>query len=239
MSHIIDKKRQLELKAFEHILHYRFKHRELLNIALTHKSYAFEHPKNVFEWNERLEFFGDSVLGLAVGEYFYRKFKHLQEGELSKLKSHIVCTEMLKHHALRLHVGDYLLLGKGEERMGGRIQTSNLSGALESIIGAIYLDRDLNAAKKIILKIFEADLTHVGKDGSFNKDYKSMLQEHGLKRFGHIPFYEIISQEGPEHKKEFVVGVKINNEVCGRGWGLNKKSAEQMAAKEALEKLHA
>lgn len=231
-----DKSREAQLKSFQRIIKYKFKNRQLLNAALTHKSYAFEHTKNRPEWNERLEFFGDSVLGLVVTEYLYRRFKNLQEGELSKLKSQVVCTETLKKNALRLRVGNYLLLGKGEERAQGRLQTSSLSGAVEAVIGAVYLDRGLKPAKEFILDVFKEDLVDVHKNPGI-KDYKSALQEKALEKFGKIPFYELISQDGPEHKKEFVVSAKLNGHIYGRGWGLSKKNAEQMAAKEALEKL--
>jgi ribonuclease-3 len=231
----MDKARQNQLKIFQHAIKYKFKNRELLNTALTHKSYAFEHPKNVHEWNERLEFFGDSVLGLVISEYLYKRFKNLQEGELSKLKSQVVCTETLNKNALRLCMGNYLLLGRGEEHSGGRRQISNLSCALEAVIGAVYLDRDINAAKKFIAEIFKEDLNDIQKNRKAIKDYKSAFQEQTLKRFGRIPHYELTSQDGPEHKKEFVISVRVNGQICGRGWGLSKKSAEQMAAKEALE----
>jgi len=231
----MDKSRQNQLKIFQRIIKYRFRNKELLNIALTHKSYSFERSRHAHEWNERLEFFGDSVLGLVISEYLYKKFKKIQEGQLSKFKAQVVCTDTLKKVALKLNIGDYLLLGKGEERTGGRTQTSTLSGVVEALIGAVYLDRGINAAKKIILDIFKNDLLNIDKENG-SKDYKSLLQEMCLKKFSHIPFYELISQEGPEHKKEFVIGVKLNGHMYGRGWGLSKKNAEQMAAKEALEK---
>jgi ribonuclease-3 len=207
-----------------------------LEAALTHKSHAFEHPRHVSEWNERLEFFGDSVLGLVVSEYLFKRFKNLQEGELSKLKASVVCTETLKKHAQRIDIGRFLLLGRGEERSGGRSLISNLSCALEAVIGAVYLDKGLNAAKKFILEIFKTDLHDLHKSKNTG-DYKSLFQEQCLKKFGQIPFYEVISQDGPEHKKEFVVAVRLSSHTYGRGWGYNKKSAEQMAAREALENL--
>ncbi len=232
----MDKNRQKQLKAFQRKIKYKFRNKELLNVALTHKSYSFEHPRHNMDWNERLEFFGDSVLGMVISEYLYKRFKKSQEGQLSKFKAQIVCTDTLKNNAIRLNIGDYLLLGKGEEKMGGREQTSALSCVLEAVIGAVYLDRGIKAATKFVLNTFKADLSNIGNDNG-NKDYKSLLQELSLKKFGNIPFYELISQEGPEHKKEFVIGVKLNGQMCGKGWGLNKKNAEQMAAKEALEKM--
>ena len=236
MTPKIGKDRQKQIKLFQKTMGYRFKNINLLNIALTHKSYAFERSRHIFEWNERLEFFGDAVLGLVVSEYLYKKFKNLQEGQLSKTRSQIVCTDTLRKNASKLGLGDYLLLGKGEERMDGRLQTSNLSGALEAVIGAVYLDRDIKAARKVILEIFKIDLMAAQKE-KFIKDYKSLLQEKSLKKFAKIPHYELISQEGPEHKKEFVMAVKLNGQTYGKGWGLTKKNAERMAAKEALEKL--
>jgi ribonuclease-3 len=229
--------RQNQLKLFQGLIRYRFKNKDLLNAALTHKSYSFEQSRHKPEWNERLEFFGDAVLGLVISEFLYKRFKDLQEGELSRLKSHVVCTDTLKKNALRLRMGDYLLLGRGEECSGGRTQASNLSGTLEALIGAVYLDKGLNAARKFILEIFNDDLLQIQKGKSLIRDYKSALQQRSLKRCGQVPFYEVISQEGPEHKKEFVVGVKVAGRLYGRGWGLSKKNAEQMAAREALEKL--
>lgn len=232
----MDKARQKQLKDFQRAIKCRFRNKELLNISLTHKSYAFEHSRHVSEWNERLEFFGDSVLGLVVSEYLFRRFKNLQEGELSKLKAHVVCADTLNKHAQRLDIGKFLLLGRGEERSGGRSIVSNSSCALEAVIGAVYLDKGISAVKKFILDIFKVDLQDLHKSKNTG-DYKSMFQEQCLKRSGQIPFYEVISQDGPEHKKEFVVAAKLNSHTYGRGWGYNKKSAEQMAAKEALEKL--
>jgi len=240
ITRIIGRARIKQLKAFEKLINCRFRKKELLNAALTHKSYAFEcRGKQNLEWNERLEFFGDSVLGLVVSEYLYRKFKNIQEGELSKFKSHIVCADTMAKIAVKLKIGDFLLLGRGEERYGGRNQLSNLSCALEAVIGAVYLDRNLKGAEKFILNVFGSDIADLSKEDRPNKDYKSALQEKSLKRFGHIPRYELISQDGPEHKKEFVVSVRLDSDVIGKGWGLNKKNAEQMAAKEALEKLKA
>ena len=235
----MDKARRRQLELLEKILKYKFKNRMLLNTAMTHKSYAFEHSQHMTEWNERLEFFGDSVLGLIISEYFYKRFKNLQEGALTKLKSQIVCMDTLKKHAHRLQLGEYLLLGKGEERMGGIFQPSSLGSVLEALIGAVYLDRDLKATKKFIFHIFKMDLQDIHTDKKRLKDYKSILQEESMKRFRKIPFYELISQEGPEHRKEFVVAVRLNGQAYGQGWGFSKKTAQQMAAKEALEKLGA
>lgn len=224
----ISRQRLKHMSGFEQLIKYRFRNKELLNIALTHKSYAFEQPsRRIPEWNERLEFFGDSVLGFVVSEYLYKKFKNIQEGELSKFKSHVVCADALARNAARFKVGDFMLLGRGEGSSGC---------ALEAVIGAVYLDKGINAARKFILDVFKLDLLDLGKKDRPIKDYKSALQEYCLKKFEHIPHYELISQEGPEHRKEFVVAVRINGEVLGRGWGLNKKAAEQMAAKEVVEK---
>jgi len=236
----MDRSRRNQLKLFQKIVGYRFRNKDLLNAALTHKSFAFEQSsKQALEWNERLEFFGDSVLGLVISEYLYKHFKNLQEGDLSKLKSDIVCADTLTKNAIRLRMGDFLLLGRGEEHSGGRKQESNLNCALEALIGAVYLDRNIKAAEKFIISILKSDLEQLFKEDRPTKDYKSLLQERSLKKFGQIPRYELISQEGPEHKKEFVVSVKMHDEIYGKGWGLNKKNAQQMAAKEALEKLQA
>lgn len=238
--HSIEKSRLKKLKAFEKLINYRFRDKRLLNIALTHKSHAYEYNgKYLPEYNERLEFFGDSVLGLVVSEYLYRKFKNIQEGELSKFKAQIVCADTMARIALKLKLGDFLLLGRGEEKYSGRGQETNLSCALEAVIGAVYLDRNLKAAEKFIIGAFRSDLADLSRKDRTDKDYKSSLQQESLKRFGRIPRYEVIFQEGPEHRREFVISVKLNDDVAGKGWGLNKKSAEQMAAKEALEKLKA
>lgn len=232
----MDKARFKQLKLFGRQIKYGFKDKQLLNTALTHKSYAFEHLELALQWNERLELFGDSILGFVITEELYRRFRNLQEGDLTKLRAQIVCAETLKKNALRFNIGNYLLLGKGEELSNGRLQSSNISAALEAVIGAVYLDRGIKAAQKFILEVFKTDLLHL-QEKNLIVDYKSTLQELSLKRFAQLPVYELVSQKGPAHKREFVTAVKLNGQIYGIGWGLNRKSAKQMAAKEALEKL--
>ena len=232
-----DKERLKKLALFEQILHYRFKNKLLLNQALTHKSYANEvHKEHVLEDNERLEFLGDSVLGFVISRLLYDICPYQDEGILTRYRSQLVSGAILAHIARDIDIGEFLLLGKGEETSGGRRHNSNLVCALEALIAAIYLDGGLKPVSKFIERFFASQIELV-KQGKGYKDYKSTLQQITLKRFKTIPSYRIISETGPEHKKHFIVEVLINGERYGIGSGYNKKTAEQFAAKEALSSI--
>jgi len=228
-----DKTRLKKLKDLERCIGYRFRNKVLLNQALTHKSFANEKHKLGLEDNERLEFLGDSVLGLVMSRLLYEDFPDQDEGVLTRYKSQLVSGATLGRIAKHLNMGDFLLLGKGEEASGGRRHVSNILCAVEALIGAIYLDGDLKAADRFIKKVFYAEIQLV-REGKGSKDYKSALQQIALKKFKATPSYKIISEIGPDHKKHFIVEALIQGKRCGIGSGPNKKTAEQSSAKEAL-----
>lgn len=219
-------------KAEEH-LGVRFRNKDLLFQALTHRSYSFE--KGLSETNEKLEFLGDSVLNLSVTEYIYHKFPSLSEGDLAKLRANVVNANFLADVARNLLVGDCLLMGKGAEQTGGRARVSILGDALEAIIGAIYLDQGMDAAKDFVLKNFQELIDEKASLGEFG-DPKTRLQELVMAKYGNIPRYRTIDEYGPVHDRNFVVRVFINDESWGQGVGKSKKKAEQEAAKKALAK---
>ena len=224
-------------KEIEDILEYNFKNPEILYQALTHSSYANEmyNSKNkTYKSNERLEFLGDSVLELITSEFLYNKYKDSQEGELTKLRASAVCESSLSACAKDLELGDFLLLGKGEDATGGRERESILSDALEAIIGAIYLDGGFTNAKEFIHKFVLQDLN----DKTLFFDSKTILQEIVQDRSKKQKIkYKLISEVGPDHNKTFTIGVYLDNELLGRGKGRTKKTAEQEAANQAIKKL--
>lgn len=213
-----------------------FDNKELLYQALVHRSYSFE--KELTITNEKLEFLGDSVLNLTVTEYIYHRFPDLTEGDLAKLRANVVNANFLAEIALQLHIGDCLLMGKGAEQTGGRTRVSILGDALEAVIGAIYLDKGMDAAKDFILKNFKDLIDERASLGQFG-DPKTRLQELVMAKYGNIPRYRTVEEYGPVHDRNFVVKVYINDEAWGRGVGKSKKKAEQEAAKEALLKFEA
>lgn len=216
------------LKALENELGYTFQNPALLDRALTHSSYANE--REALGDNERLEFLGDSVLGFITAEYLFSEHKGVPEGELTRLRAYAVCEKSLDVYAREIGLGDYLLLGKGEERTGGRERASVLSDAFEAVIAAIYLDGGMEAAKKFVLRFVRP---YVEAKPVF-KDYKTMLQEVTQKNPGETLEYVLVSESGPDHDKHFEVEVHLNSNVIGRGSGPSKKKAEQDAAREAL-----
>ena len=220
------------MEQFEQIIHYEFKNKKLLQEALSHSSYANENKKNLNS-NERLEFLGDSVLSIVVSQHIFEHFKHLPEGELTKIRASLVCEKALFVFAQQIDLGEYILLGKGEEHTGGRERPSILADAFEAVIAAIFLDGGLEAARKHILSFIPKDMD-IKKSIAFN-DYKTMLQEIIQQNPEEKIEYVTKGQSGPDHDKAFVVQVCLNSNVIGNGMGRSKKAAEQMAAKEALE----
>ena len=220
------------MEQFEQIIHYEFKNKKLLQEALSHSSYANENKKNLNS-NERLEFLGDSVLSIVVSQHIFEHFKHLPEGELTKIRASLVCEKALFVFAQQIDLGEYILLGKGEEHTGGRERSSILADAFEAVIAAIFLDGGLEAARKHILSFIPKDMD-IKKSIAFN-DYKTMLQEIIQQNPEEKIEYVTKGQSGPDHDKAFVVQVCLNSNVIGNGMGRSKKAAEQMAAKEALE----
>jgi len=232
----MDKERRKELKAFQRRIRCKFKRQSLLNLALTHKSFAYQGLYGDADHNERLEFLGDSVISLITSQYLYKKYPSLREGDLTKMRSQLVCADSLELCARSIDIGKYLLLGRGQLRSAGRERASNLARSFEALIGAMYLDRGLKVSEKFFINQIKGRLVDV-QSGKISRDFKSLLQEKALQKFGVIPKYRVISERGPEHRKEFTVSVKIKNRRFGTGTGMNKKRAQQQSAKEALEKL--
>jgi ribonuclease-3 len=204
-------------------------------MALTHRSFAFE--QGLDETNERLEFLGDAVLGIVITDLAYRQFPDLSEGELAKLRAATVNMTTLAEVARELDLGELVLLGKGEEMSGGRDKASILADALEAVLGAVYLDRGLNGARKLIERLFWPRMqAYVRGDGE--RDFKTTLQELASQDLRSMPDYRI-SERGPDHEKEFTAVVYLAGKRWGRGVGRSKKDAEQQAAREAFARLSA
>ena len=220
------------LTQLEEKLGYQFKNRQLLSTAVTHSSYANE-SKGRAECNERLEFLGDSVLGFVVADYLFRNHPEMPEGNLTKTRAALVCEKALSGFAAQIGLGDFLLLSNGEKHSGGRTRPSILADAFEAVIAAIYLDSGIEQARKFILR-FVVPAVRSQKQNTF-KDYKTQLQEIIQQNPEEQLSYALVGESGPDHKKHFVVEVRLNNNVIGKGGGKSKKEAEQQAAREALE----
>ncbi len=227
--------RRKELHFFERQINLRFKSKELLNLAFCHRSYSNEFGKN-YANNERLEFLGDSVLGIVVSEYLYCHLPDKREGDLAKIKSFVVSEFVLEKIARRNRLDNFLLIGKGEEYSGGRNKKAILADTMEAIIGSYYLDSGFKKAKQLILRLVVPEIDTVLAN-KHEKDYKTLLQEFVQKKFKTYPKYKTIKKLGPDHNRTFWIEVFINNETCGQGKGKNKKEAEQNAAKIAYKKL--
>ena len=223
------------MTALEERLGYSFRNRALLETALTHSSYANENRASGIVCNERLEFLGDSVLGVTVADFLYRHFPDMPEGRMMRLRAELVCEHSLHRVALELHLGDYLRLGKGEEHNGGRKRASILSDAVEAVIAAMYLDAGMETAAGFIHRCLLDDVRAI-ETPTFT-DYKTSLQELVQRHSGQVLSYELVGEEGPDHAKTFRVQVCLNGDPIGRGTGRTKKEAEQTAAANALEAL--
>lgn len=223
-----------DIKTLEQNLKYQFKDIGLLKNALVHPSYINErHMERIFS-NQRLEFFGDSVLSLAVSEYIFTHLTTFPEGKLTELRARVVCEESLAKMAKRLDVGSYLILGNGEIKSGGNTRPSTLSDAMEAIIAAVYLDGGFGPAKKLVLDNLEEDIKAFSKAGDTTMNFKSVLQEL-VQSGGKTLSYEVVGESGPEHAKCFEVAAIIDGKEVSRGEGTSKKRAEQDAAKAAYE----
>lgn len=223
-------------KALEKNLGYSFKQRDHLKRALTHRSYANEHRLDATDHNERYEFLGDTVLDLVVSDILMHAFPQAPEGDLSKYRAAIVNEAQLAELARAIDVGDYLYVGKGEEQTGGRDKASILSDAYEALLGAMYLDRGLAKVRSVIERHY-APIIELALSGQLIRDYKTKLQEVAQGRFKKSPRYRMANEHGPDHEKRFEVHLFIGDELYGSGAGTSKKSAEQEAAKQALQKL--
>ena len=222
------------IKDLETAIGYHFGNITLLQNALAHSSYANERWHDSLKSNERLEFLGDSILGMIVAEYLYEKYPNRPEGELSRMRADMVCETSLAKIAEKIGLGKHLLLGNGEEQGGGRNRPSILADAVESVIAASFLDGGMEAAKAFVYKFV---LCNVPETKLKNTDYKTMLQERVQKKKNQVLAYEMVDQSGPDHDKQFVVAVSLNGQIVGKGIGSSKKRAEQDAARVAMETL--
>ena len=222
------------IKDLEEAIGYRFSNIILLKNALTHSSYANERWHDSLMSNERLEFLGDSVLGMVVAAHLYKKFPDRPEGELTRMRADMVCETSLAAVAAQIDLGRHLLLGNGEEQCGGRTRPSILADAVESVIAACFLDGGMAAAEAFIRRFV---LCNVPVAGMQNTDYKTALQELVQQKKNQVLSYQLIAQSGPDHSKVFTVQVSLNGRPVGQGTGSSKKRAEQNAAQAAIKML--
>ena len=229
----ITEKREGELLCFtkEHGL--SFSDLRFLNLAFTHTSYANESKVHVDD-NEKLEFLGDSVLGMITAEYLFSSFTRFHEGEFSKIKAVVVSEDSLSEVALSLHFDKHILVGRGERSQKGTMKKAILADALEAVIAALYLDQGIETARRFILSFIPGQVEKMLENKLSYKDYKTELQEYLQKKRGKVPRYVIVSQTGPDHAQTFHVNVEMGTKVFGPGEGRNKKAAEQAAARIAL-----
>ena len=222
------------IKDLEKAIGYHFHNIQLLQNALTHSSYANERWHNSLLSNERLEFLGDSILGMVVAEYLFKQFPDRPEGDLTRMRADMVCETSLAAIADKIGLGQHLLLGHGEEHGGGRKRVSILADAVESVIAASFLDGGMEPARSFIQRFV---LTHVPEKKLQHTDYKTALQELIQQKKNQVITYELVGQSGPDHDKHFSVQVLLNGKPIGTGAGTSKKRAEQDAARDALTKI--
>ena len=214
----------------------QFSDQGLLQQALVHRSFINEQNNTPLESYERMEFLGDAVLQLVISTELYQQLPQLPEGELTKIRSNLVCGESLAKAAQSLDLGSFLLLGRGEESSGGRQRESILAAAFEALVAAIYLDQGYNQAQEFILKALQPDLAVLYQKGASPDNPKSMLQEHVQGQGRPVPRYQMVSSEGPDHSPMFTVEVLVGDEVMGTGNGGKKADAERAAARDALSR---
>ncbi len=234
-GHINRTKRYRQLNKLQKELKLKFKDKSLLNRALTHRSYVNEYrtgPKD----NERLEYLGDSVLAVVINEYLFKRYEDYPEGDLAKIKSAVVSETTLAKVATEINLGSFLLMGKGEERCGGRERSSILANTFEAVIGAIYLDSGLKESKRYILSLLKSHIERVDKQ-SYLRDPKTALQEYVQGKYKERPYYEVIDVSGPDHKKQFTVQLSIQGKDVATGVGTSKRKAEMDAAKRILQEI--
>ena len=224
------------LSELEAGLGYTFRDKSILENALTHSSYANENRERGLHDNERLEFLGDSILGFVVADYLYRSFPDKPEGELTRIRAALVCEESLHEVAQSLHLGDFLMLGKGEESGGGRRRPSILADAVEAVLAAVYLDGGIDKVRALIHRIL-LEKEQEQEVENRRRDCKTELQELVQRKPNQVLHYEPVSESGPDHAKVFAVAVTLNGQVIGLGSGHSKKEAEQSAARAALEQM--
>jgi ribonuclease III len=233
----ITKARRVQLKQLQKNISYSFKKLALLNQALLHKSFVNENPHHPLEDNERLEFLGDAVLDVIISHILMDNFPHYAEGDLTKLRSALVNDKRIADLARTLQLGDFLLLGKGEDSTKGRNKNSILADTYEAVIAAMYLDGGFKKVFTVVTKHFRDILTAANEGSLHHRDFKSQLQERTQSIFKATPHYILVKEVGPDHNKSFAVRVSVHKKVLGKGFGSTKKDAEQKAAQEALHKL--
>ena len=229
----MDKDRMMRLKELELKLGIEFKDKELLNRAFIHSSYVNESMEE-FEDNEKLELLGDSVYGFIVVDYLYRTLMDKDEGELSRIKSAVVSDDNLYKIATDLGFRDYLLLGRGESLAYGRYIKKSLSDSFEALIGAYYLDRGLEAVRELVLSVIKG-YVEIGVKDRYLEDYKTKLQHILQKKYKICPIYKTLMEEGPDHRKVFLIQALANDHILGTGTGASKKLAQQSAAQSAIQ----
>lgn len=235
MCIVLDESRRLE--ELQTRIDYKFNDESLLKKALIHRSFGNENWEYKNINNEKMELLGDAVLDLIVTEYLYKNFEVATEGELAKLKSMIVSEPVLANISREIKLGNYLMLSKGEELTGGRERESILGDVFEALLGAIYLDSDIDTVRDVALKYLKYKIEHINENEELI-DYKTILQEYSQRVYKIIPVYEVINEIGPDHKKSFEIAVSLEEKkIIGRGTGKNKKQAEQLAAREACKNL--
>ncbi len=236
-SKYLSPKRKGELEEFCRNLDLHFKNLNMLDLAFHHSSFSNENEDHHRYNNERLEFLGDSVLGLAVAAFLYEDMMDNPEGDLAKIKANVVSEQALAPIARdKMHIDRYLVLGKGEERSGGRHKRAILADAVEAVIGALYLDSGYESAKNLVDELIVPEIRKVQMDKG-NKDYKTLLQEYYQRKYQKCPWYELVRQTGPDHDKTFTVQVHLGDVVYGPSDGKTKKAAEQNVAKMACDRL--
>lgn len=226
----------VDLEKLYKVIGYRFKNEKLVKTALTHSSYASEHKLGYEHNNERLEFIGDAYVDAVVGAKLFEIMGSAHEGILSRCRADVVCEDSLAGTASELGLGEFLLLGKGEEASGGRAKASILADAFEALVGAIILDGGYETGRDIILMLL-GERIQLGAQGKLNKDYKTKLQEKLQEADHNVKIdYRKVAESGPDHNKTFTIEVEINGKAAGRGVGQSKAKAEQAAAEDALSK---
>ena len=223
-----------DFSSFEKKFNLKFKNKDLLIQAFTHRSYLNENPDFYLAHNERLEFLGDAVLELVVTEYLFKKYPIKTEGELTNWRAALVNSKILSVIAKKIGFNDFLLLSRGETKETGKARQYILANTFEAFVGAFYLDRGYEACRKFIEKHVICELPRIIKDRLF-KDAKSLFQEQSQEKFGITPTYKVMREQGPDHAKRFVVGVFLKAKMISEGEGLSKQEAESEAAKKALE----
>lgn len=222
------------LNLIEDKIGYSFENKDLLILAFTHRSFINEYREEQLQHNERLEFLGDSVLGLIVSDFLYHRLPAYPEGTLSQLRSRIVDANSCSEYLLKLKLSEYILLGRGESMSEGRAKQSILSDVFEALLGSVYLDGHMRTAKSFLLVHFQEDFERT--IGQPSRNYKAELQDYSQKKFQRPPVYKVIEEGGPDHAKIFHVMVYVNEKEAGLGMGTSKKEAEQRAASVALSK---